>query len=92
MVVEAFTTYSSFEYKTFRFKEGGVTFFKWFLENKNKCNMRTYLSSGSANRDAVEVFYRISYRIARSGKNHTIGENLFFQALETLCLVCLANP
>lgn len=38
--------------------------------------MRTCLSSGSANEDAVEASFRISYSMAKNGKNHTIGENL----------------
>lgn len=53
-------------------KDKDVTFFKHLLENKNKCNMQTYLSSGNVNVDAVEASFRISYNIARSGKNHTV--------------------
>lgn len=37
--------------------------------------MRVYISSGSANENAVEAFYRISYPTAKNGKNQTIGEN-----------------
>ncbi|XP_060855173.1 zinc finger BED domain-containing protein 5-like [Metopolophium dirhodum] len=63
-------------------KDKDVTFFKRLLENKNKCNMQTYLSSGNANVDAVEASFRISYNIARSGKNHTIGENLILPSIK----------
>jgi hypothetical protein len=63
-------------------KDKNVTFFKRLLENKNKCNMHTYLSSGSANADALEASFRISYRIAKSGKNHTIGENLILPSIK----------
>lgn len=44
--------------------------------------MRTYLSSGIANEDAVEASFGISYRIAKSGKNHTIGENLILTSIK----------
>lgn len=63
-------------------KDKDVTFFKRLLENKNKCNMQTYLSSGNANVDAVEASFRISYNIARSGKNHTIGENMILPSIK----------
>lgn len=59
-----------------------ITFFKRLLENKNKCNMRIYLSSGSVNEDAVEASFRISYRIAKIGKNQTIGENLILPSIK----------
>lgn len=65
------------------FKDKNVTFFKRLLENKNKCNMHTYLSSsGSANEDALEASFRISYRTVKNGKNHTIGENLFLPRIK----------
>jgi len=35
-------------------KDKDVTFFKRLLENKNKCNMQTYFSSGNVNVDVVE--------------------------------------
>lgn len=57
-------------------KDKNIIFFKRLLENKNKCYMCTYLSTGSANKNSVKSSFQISYRIARSGKNHTIGENL----------------
>eukprot|EP00102_Acyrthosiphon_pisum_P010115 XP_008178283.1 PREDICTED: zinc finger BED domain-containing protein 5-like [Acyrthosiphon pisum] len=40
------------------------------------------LSNGSANEDALEASFRISYRIAKSGKNHTIGENLILPSIK----------
>lgn len=46
------------------------------------CNMHTYLSSGNTNIDAVEASFRISYHIAKSGKNHTIGENLILPSIK----------
>lgn len=55
-------------------KDKYIIFFKRLLENKNKCNMRTYLSTGSVSENAVEASFQISYR--KSGKNLTIGENL----------------
>jgi hypothetical protein len=63
-------------------KDNNVIFFKRLLENKNKCNMRTYLSSGSANEDTLEASFRISYRITKSGKNHTVGENLILPSIK----------
>ncbi|VVC38068.1 Hypothetical protein CINCED_3A010102 [Cinara cedri] len=63
-------------------KNKNIIFFKRLLENKNKCYMRTYFSTGSANEDAVEASFRISYRITRSGKNHTIGENLILPSIK----------
>jgi len=68
-------------------KNKNVTFYKRLIENKNKCNIHTYLSSGSANEDALEASFRISYRyrcrrIAKSGKNHTIGENLILPSIK----------
>jgi len=44
--------------------------------------MHTYLSSGSTNADALEASFQISYRIAKSGKNHTIGENLILPSIK----------
>jgi hypothetical protein len=40
------------------FKNKNVTFFKRLLENRNKCNIVTHLSSGCTNKDAVEASYR----------------------------------
>lgn len=40
-------------------KDKDVTFFKRLLENKNKCNMQTYLSSGNANADAVKRYFQL---------------------------------
>ncbi|VVC38458.1 Hypothetical protein CINCED_3A000717 [Cinara cedri] len=44
--------------------------------------MRTYLSTGSAKEDSVDASFRISYCIARNGKNHTIGENLILPSIK----------
>jgi len=44
--------------------------------------MHTYLSSGSSNEDSLEAYFRISYRIAKSGKNHTISENLILPSIK----------
>jgi hypothetical protein len=63
-------------------KGKSVTFFKHLLENKNKCNMHTYLSSDNTNVNAVEASFGISYYIARSGKNHTISENLILPRIK----------
>lgn len=63
-------------------KDKDDTFFKRLLENKNKCNIETYFSSGSANVYAIEASFRISYNIARSGKNLTIGENLILPSIK----------
>ncbi|XP_071056888.1 zinc finger BED domain-containing protein 5-like [Onthophagus taurus] len=70
------------------FKDKGLAFFKRLLENKNKSNIDTYLTSGCTNEDAVEASYRISYRIARNGKNHTIGENLILSSFKD-AVVCM---
>jgi len=43
--------------------------------------MRTCLSTGSAKENAAEASFQISYRIARSGKNHTIAENLILPSI-----------
>lgn len=54
-------------------EDKNITYFKRLLENKNKCNMRTYLSNlstGNANEDAIDAFFQISYRIAKNYKNH----------------------
>ncbi|KAL4141672.1 hypothetical protein QTP88_004264 [Uroleucon formosanum] len=37
---------------------------------------------GNTNIDAVKASFRISYHIARSGKNHTIGENLILPSIK----------
>ncbi|CAI6344391.1 unnamed protein product [Macrosiphum euphorbiae] len=44
--------------------------------------MNTYLSSGSANEDVLEASFQISYRIGKSCKNHTIGENLILPSIK----------
>lgn len=45
--------------KHLNLKDKNVAFFKRLLENKNKCNMRNYPSSGSTNEDDVEASFQI---------------------------------
>jgi len=63
-------------------KEKNVSFSNVCWKTKNKYNMHTYLSSGNTNVDAVEASFRISYHMARSGKNYTIDENLILPSIK----------
>lgn len=60
------------------YKNKGCDFFKRLAaQNNNMSILTSYILP--ANKDyenAVEASYRISYRIAKCGKNHTIAENL----------------
>lgn len=56
------------------------SFFERLLKQKN---VVSYF--GTVNKDkenAVEASYKISYHIAKSGKNHTIAENLIFPCIK----------
>lgn len=69
-------------------KDKNVPFFKHLLENQNKCNMRTYLSSCSANEDDVEASFRIIYCISPKIVKITLLEKVwFYQKLKTQFLI-----
>lgn len=59
------------------------TFFKRLEQNLNKSSVISYIKSCNKNlENAVEASYRISYRIAKCGKNHTIAENLILPCIK----------
>jgi hypothetical protein len=48
-----------------------------------------FLSTNKDNENALEASYRISYLIARRGKNHTIADNLISPCVKdvVLCMI-----
>ena len=64
------------------YKDKKYGFFKNLEQNKNKSSVVPFFSSNKDNENAVEASYRISYRIAKSGKNHTIAENLILPCIK----------
>lgn len=60
------------------YKGKGYDFFKRLAQQNNDTSILTsfILPANKEYENAVEASYRISYRIARCGKNHTIAENL----------------
>ncbi|GBM33134.1 Zinc finger BED domain-containing protein 5 [Araneus ventricosus] len=62
------------------YKQRNVNFFQRLSNspNLNSC----LISTNKTNEAAIETSYRISYHIAKSGKNHTIAENLVFPCIK----------
>ncbi|GBN69476.1 Zinc finger BED domain-containing protein 5 [Araneus ventricosus] len=62
------------------YKQRNINFFQRLSNspNLNSC----LISTNKANEAAIEASYRISYHIAKSGKNHTISENLVFSCIK----------
>ncbi|GBM60305.1 Zinc finger BED domain-containing protein 5 [Araneus ventricosus] len=62
------------------YKQRNISFFQRLFNspNLNPC----LISTNKANEAEIEASYRISYHIARSGKNHTIAENLLFPCIK----------
>ncbi|GBO31603.1 Zinc finger BED domain-containing protein 5 [Araneus ventricosus] len=62
------------------YKQRNISFFQRLSNspNLNSC----LISTNKANEAAIEASYRISYHIAKSGKNHTIAENLVFPCIK----------
>jgi len=51
--------------------------------NENTSILTSYIKPANKdNQNAIEASYRISYRIAKCGKNHTIAENLIFPCIK----------
>ncbi|GBM30896.1 Zinc finger BED domain-containing protein 5 [Araneus ventricosus] len=68
------------ETKHSTYKQRNISFFQRLSNspNLNSC----LISANKANEAAIEASYRISYHIAKSGKNHTIAENLVFPCIK----------
>ncbi|XP_043914064.1 zinc finger BED domain-containing protein 5-like [Protopterus annectens] len=65
------------ETKHANYKNKEYSFFKRLVENNKRLNLTSYILSGNKDyENAVEASYRISYRIAKCGKSHTIAETL----------------
>ncbi|XP_043934413.1 zinc finger BED domain-containing protein 5-like [Protopterus annectens] len=65
------------ETKHANYKNKEYSFFKRLAENNKRMNLTSYILSGNKDyENAVEASYRISYRIAKCGKSHTIAETL----------------
>ncbi|GBM06228.1 Zinc finger BED domain-containing protein 5 [Araneus ventricosus] len=62
------------------YKQRNISFFQRLSNspNLNSC----LISTNKANEAAIEASYRTSYHIAKSGKNHTIAENLVFPCIK----------
>ena len=69
-----------------QYKKKEVSFFERLSKNyKKDAHVSSYLVAGNKdNENAVEASYRISYHIAKRGKNHTIAEDLIAP-----CIICL---
>jgi len=59
-------------------------FFERLVRNNENMSILTlYIKPANKNnQNAIEASYRISYRIAKYGKNHTIAENLIFPCIK----------
>ncbi|XP_023217015.1 zinc finger BED domain-containing protein 5-like [Centruroides sculpturatus] len=65
------------------YKNKEHNFFKRLEQNMSKSSLKPYIQSSDKNlENAVEASYRISYRIAKCGKNHTIAENLILPCIK----------
>jgi hypothetical protein len=72
------------EIKHADYKNKECDFFKRLARNNDNTSILTsYINpANKGNQNAIETSYRISYRIAKFSKNHTIAENLIFPCIK----------
>ncbi|CAH1990482.1 unnamed protein product [Acanthoscelides obtectus] len=73
-------------------KDKPIEYFKRKLEGYKNCSVSSYLSAFNADSKlALETSYRVSFRIARSGKAHTVAENLIGPCAKDIAMCMLGE-